>query len=213
MKRNAIYALLVFSCCWFLTASSCARRMTASAPAPVPVAARPAADTTATPESNEPLSVPQTQVVLPNPQPIQADALATQPAEVPPAQETPNQVTKPRVTPPKQEQRTQTGGPGVAAGPPPPPAVTPGSRRRIRPVESVTERRRLEGDVAKRQRQVRDVLAKVKARPLSEAEKSTTERIQGFLDQTAAALKENDLQQADALSKRALLLCQELNAQ
>ena len=37
------------------------------------------------------------------------------------------------------------------------------------------------------------------------------ETIQAFLEQTEAALKDKDLQQAEALSNRALLLCPELN--
>jgi hypothetical protein len=77
-------------------------------------------------------------------------------------------------------------------------------------VESAAEKKRLETAIADRQRQVRDILAKAKARPLSDAEKGAAERIQAFLDQTDAALKDEDLQLADALSNRALLLSQEL---
>ena len=46
---------------------------------------------------------------------------------------------------------------------------------------------------------------------MSDSEKYTADRIQAFLDQTEAAVKDQDLQQAAALSNRALLLCQELN--
>ena len=66
-------------------------------------------------------------------------------------------------------------------------------------------------EIGARQRQVQDLLAKAKARNLSEAEKSAADRIQAFLEQTEAALKDQDLQQAEALSNRALLLCPELN--
>jgi hypothetical protein len=45
---------------------------------------------------------------------------------------------------------------------------------------------------------------------LTEAEKSAVERIQAFMTQTEAALKDQDLQQAEALSNRALLLSQVL---
>jgi hypothetical protein len=55
-------------------------------------------------------------------------------------------------------------------------------------------------------------LARAKTRPLSDAEKSAADRIQAFLEQTDDALKEQDLQQAEALSNRALLLCQELSS-
>jgi hypothetical protein len=66
-------------------------------------------------------------------------------------------------------------------------------------------------EVQGRQRQAQELLAKAKSRPLSEPEKVTIDRIQAFLDQTNAALKEKDLQQAEALSNRALLLCHELS--
>jgi hypothetical protein len=66
-------------------------------------------------------------------------------------------------------------------------------------------------EIGARQRQVLDLLAKAKARNLSEAEKSAADRIQAFLEQTEAALKDQDLQQAEALSNRAWLLCPELN--
>ena len=91
-------------------------------------------------------------------------------------------------------------------GPQPPPV----SRRRIRPVESAAQRRRLEGLIAARQRQAQDALVKVKTRQLSDVEKNTAERIQAFLDQTDEALKDQDLQLAEALSSRAALLSQEL---
>jgi hypothetical protein len=77
-------------------------------------------------------------------------------------------------------------------------------------VESPAERQRLLTGITTRQRHVQDVLAKAKNRQLSEAEKNAAERIQSFLEQTEAALRDQDLQQAEALSNRALLLSQEL---
>jgi hypothetical protein len=65
--------------------------------------------------------------------------------------------------------------------------------------------------ISAQQQKVQEVLAKTKNRQLTEAEKSAVDRIQAFLEQTTAALKDQDLQQADALSKRALLLSQELD--
>ena len=66
-------------------------------------------------------------------------------------------------------------------------------------------------EIAGRQRQVQDVLAKAKNRQLSEKDKSAVERIQSFLEQTETALKDEDFQQAEALSSRALLLTQDLS--
>jgi hypothetical protein len=96
--------------------------------------------------------------------------------------------------------------PPPAAPPPEPPTARP----RIRPVESAAERQRLLAGITTRQRQVQDALAKARNRQLTEAEKSAVERIQAFMTQTEAALKDQDLQQAEALSNRALLLCQVL---
>lgn len=164
------------------------------------------------PAEEEPISIAQTNVVLPKPQPIQAEALASAPSEIPRVPDPPLPTPKPRSTaPPRAEPRPPT----VAAapqGPQPPPANPVGSRRRIRPVESASEVRRLQGEIGARQRHVQDILAKARSRQLSDAEKNAADRIQAFLDQTDAALKDQDLRQAEALSNRALLLCQELTS-
>jgi hypothetical protein len=203
-------------CFWALTLPSCSLRghatQTAAAqPAPPkpPAPKPPPVETT----DNLPISVPQTQVTLPTPQPIQAEALATLKPE-PPA---PKPVTQPSKPTPQTTQttRTETRGPATVQGPPagPPPPPPTASRRRIRPVESVAERRRLLTEITNRQRNVQGILAKTRSRQLTEAEKNAVDRIQAFLNETAAAVKDQDLQQAEALSNRALLLCQELSAE
>src|SRR5205085_1043845 len=125
-----------------------------------------------------------------------------------------NQTGKPARTPagPKPEPRQQTVT-GPTPAPAPPAATQPPSRRRIRPVESAAERRRLQSQILNRQRHVQDVLSKARARQLSEAEKVAVDRIQAFLEQSEAALKDQDLQQAEALSNRAFLLSQELSGE
>jgi len=67
--------------------------------------------------------------------------------------------------------------------------------------------------IAERQKQVQAALAKVKNRQLSEKDKGAVERIQSFLEQTETALKEEDFQQAEALSRNALLLSQDLSGE
>jgi hypothetical protein len=174
----------------------------------VPVAAAPPPQPTLTSAPEEPVSIAQTNVYLPKAQPVQADAVAAPPPELPPAPEPLNQTAKPRnAAAPKPAPRQETGVQTVQ-GPAPPPTT---SRRRYRPVESAAERHRMLTEIANRQRQVQDFLAKAKTRQLSDAEKGAAERIQSFLEQTEAALKDQDLQQAEALSNRALLLCPELN--
>jgi hypothetical protein len=209
MKFNAIFVLLAAGC---IGTVGCAAKAARTAPIPPPATpqAQPTINSSAT---DEPISVAQTNVVLPKPQPIQAEALAAPPQETPPAPEPANQTAKPRVPAAAKPEPRQQAGAQTAQGPvpPPPPPNPTTSRPRIRPVESASEQHRLLTEIGARQRQVQDILAKAKTRNLSDAEKSAAERIQAFLDQTENALKEKDLQQAEALSNRALLLCPELN--
>lgn len=207
MKSVLIFVLLAAGCLGTVGCAAKAARSSVTAPAtpqPEPAVHAPTAD--------EPISVAQTNVVLPKPQPIQAEALATPPPEEPPTPEPANHTSKPRVPAAVKPEPRQQAGAQTAQGPPPPPPANPtASRPRIRPVESAAEQQRMLTEIGARQRQVQDILAKAKARQLSDAEKSAADRIQAFLDQTEAALKDKDLQQAEALSNRALLLCPELN--
>ena len=213
MKLDTTSILLTACCCWTLTTTACsvlqahkaAPNPLADAPKPVEPKGEPveiAAD--------RPISVPQTQVTLPRPQPVQDEALTVVKPDAPPAPQ-PSQTAKPpRAALPKPEPRQQPAtAPTVPAGAQPPPALP----RRIRPVQSAAERQTLTAQIAASQRQVQDNLAKAKSRRLSDAEKSAVDRIQAFLEQTDAALKEQDLQQAAALSNRALLLSQDLNSE
>src|SRR5262249_23121604 len=196
-------------CSWILTLPACSLRSSQASAKPVASAPQPAvpASSLVDTAADEPISVPQTQVTLPNPQPIQAEALSAPKVESPPAAAPASQPPKPRPnTGPRAEPRPQTAS---QPAPAPPPATA--SRRRIRPVESAAERGRLMGEITTRQRQVQDNLAKARNRPLSDAEKGAVERIRAFLEQAETALKNKDLQQAAALSNRALLLSQDLN--
>ena len=204
-----LLTLCLIVCC--VLATGCSLKAGGGKPKPVAAAPKPAApdpppsDTA----SDLPLSIPQTQVTLPRPQPIQAEALATVRPESQPSPEPANPAVRPPRTPPRNESRQQAVAPAQPAGPQPP-AIQP-SRVRIRPVESAAERKRLMAGINTRKRQVQEILGKVRNRTLTEAQKSAVERIQAFLEQTDAALKDQDLQQADALSNRALLLSQVLN--
>jgi hypothetical protein len=193
--------LLAAGCGGMLASPGCSLLRARIAPVAVAPPARPAPAPVAAPE--EPISVPQTQVILPRPQPIAAEALAIIPDEWPaPAPEPPVQPAKPHPAP--RTERTQPT-PTQPVGPQPPPP-----RRRIRPVATAAEQQRLSALIAEQQRQAQEILVKAKARQLSESEKGTVERIQAFLDQTDGAIKEQDLQLAEALSSRALLLSREL---
>ncbi len=211
MKKRFLAAI---SCACVL--SSCSMMRENRAPKIVAAAPRPAPPPSPPPEpaSDLPVSIPQTQVTLPAPQPIQAEALATILPDTPPPPEPATPAVRPtRPIGPRPEPRQQTTAPAQVTPPeaPPPATVTPAPSRRLRPVESPAERQRLLQLIASQQQKVQEVLTKARNRPLTDLEKGTVERIQAFLEQTQAALKDQDLQQADALSKRALLLSQEID--
>ena len=210
MRFSATSVILAACCLWTLTLPGCFVRFGRAAAKPVANAPPPAAPAQPQVETaaDLPISVPQTQVTLPSPQPIQAEALAVIRVESPPAAP-PSQAAKPRPATPRTEPRQQISVQTAPAGPQPPPP--PVSRPPIRPVESDAERGRLMTEISTRKRQVQDTLSKARNRQLSEKEKNSVERIQAFLEQTETALKNQDLQQAAALSNRALLLSQDLN--
>jgi len=212
--RNALLFHTVTVCLIvssIITAPGCSLKPGGGKVKPVAAAPKPAApDPPQTDTASDlPISVPQTQVTLPSPQPIQAEALATVRPESQPSPEPANPAARPpRSTPPRNDRQQAIAPPQPAA--PQTPAAQP-SRVRIRPVESAAERKRLMTGISARKRQVQEILGKVRNRTLTEAQKSAVERIQAFLEQTDAALKDQDLQQADALSNRALVLSQVLN--
>ncbi len=208
-----IPSILVAVCCLWVLAPSCSIRSARAAPKPVAAPSAPARQPQQPVEiaADLPISVPQTQVTLPTPQPVQDEALASAKPDAPTTQPAVPPVKPARPAQPKPEPRQSTAAPPPM--PPQPAPAPPASRRRIRPVESAAERRRLTAEIATHQKHVQDILAKARSRQLSDAEKSAVERIQAFLEQTEAALKEQDLQQAAALSNRALLLSQDLNSE
>lgn len=154
----------------------------------------------ATPEP--PMAEAQTRVYLPKPQPLDERAIVmVKPVEPPPA-------------PPPAARTAARPAPPTAAAPSAPLPATPSAdfpRPRIRPVESEAERRRIIRDVASRRGRTLKILGEFATRPLRDAQRETFARVQAFLDQAEAALKENDLRQADELSRRALLLAQDLS--
>ncbi len=153
-----------------------------------------------------PMAELQTRVYLPKPQPIDENAIpVVKPPEPPPAKPQPERA-KPRVQP----QAPAQAAPQPAVETPPPVTTEPLPRQRVRPVASESERKRLLREVTKRRLQTQRMLVELGQRTLREDQRAGLARVQAFLDQVEAALKENDLRQADALSSRALLLCQDL---
>lgn len=157
-----------------------------------------------------PLSSPQTQVRLPSPQPIDPDAVVTPPVNVP--------------AEPTQNHQLHRGGkrqgpqPASAASPGKPETVEPAEappatetqRPPIGPVLSDEERRRLTEDIYARLKDVDQMLGRIAALRLSDAEKSSQERIRSFQKLSREAVEHGEIQQASALVDRAVLLAQEV---
>jgi outer membrane biosynthesis protein TonB len=181
----------------FSLLAGCAFRQAKAAPAPPPAPA-PAPKPIQTAAASEPISLPQTDVYLPRPQAVDPAAVTApppdQPAEPPPPVRPTVQPTPatPKVEPPVQVQ--------------PPPVRPP-----VRVVESAGERRRIQTQVESRKKETEDLVARAKRRRLSADQQGIVQRIQAFLEQASAALQQGDMQQADALSNRALLLSRDLN--
>lgn len=75
---------------------------------------------------------------------------------------------------------------------------------------SDVERRRLNEDIASRLKDVDQMLGRITALRLSEAEKGSVERIRSFQKLSREAMDHGEIQQASALADRAVLLAQEV---
>jgi hypothetical protein len=159
----------------------------------------------------EPLSIPQTQVRLPSPQPIDPDALATPPVYVP-AEQSPTSKTH------HGGNKRQGPQPASAASPGKPettetadaPPATETSRPPIGPVLSDEERRRMTEDIYARLKSVDQMLAKISTLHPKEEEKASVERILSFEKLSRDAVERGEIQQANALAERAVLLAEEV---
>ena len=174
---------------------------------PSPSAARSAqADPRPADSAGEPLSIPQTQVRLPKAQPIDPDALATQPVMLPdPPPVNPN-LPRVRRAPAAAQVKPETAPEAVADATHP--AETP--RARIEPLLPADERRQLIEETDKRLRQAEDLVERLSAHALNNDQRSAVERIRSFTKQSRQALDRSETQQAVELADRALLLAQEL---
>lgn len=175
-------------------------KKTAAAPPVPPPKPAAAAPKPAIPDA--PYSTLQTDVALPSPQPVSAAAMAAVPQPPPPKEPEPADAPRPR------RPTTTTAQTTVTPDPPPAPVQPP---RRVRVTETAQDRKRILSEVEKRRLEIEDNLNKAQRRQLSSEERTATERARAFLVQAAAAVKKNDLQEADELSRRALLLSRDLS--
>jgi len=160
------------------------------------------------PAPTEPLSIPQTQVMLPRPQPLNPEALVTPPPT------TSTEPSTPRVT----SRRSHGGTPPAAkASPSPkpeaaetadtPPALAEAPRPRIEPLLPEDQRRQLQEEISSRLKEVEQMLNRIAAKHPS---RSATETIKSFKDLSYQALEQGDIQKAKGLADRAFLLAQDL---
>jgi hypothetical protein len=170
--------------------------------APQPAVAR--AEPPPSPPSNEPLSIPQTQVRLPDPQPIADGAVVVPPTPPEPA------ATQQKPRRPRPRQATASSSkPEPAETTDTPPADLP--PRRMEPVLPEEQRRQRIEEISNRLHEVDQTLTRVIARGLSESQKHAVERIRNFATRAYQAKDQGDIKTASGLADRALLLAQELD--
>jgi hypothetical protein len=147
-----------------------------------------------------PLSIPQTQVEIPTPQPVTAEALAA--GQAPPEEPEPAAPPRPvrRVTPPPPAPR------------PEPPAAEEPARAPIQEVLSSAERKHLQDSTAERKREIRRLVDQARHRRLNAHESSVVARIDGLVKLSGDAEAKGDLREADALAQRALVLAKDLDS-
>jgi hypothetical protein len=90
------------------------------------------------------------------------------------------------------------------------PPATEAQRPPIGPVLSDDERRRMNEDISSRLKDVDQMLVRIAALHLSDAEKSSVDRIRSFEKLSHEAQEHGEIQQASALADRAVLLAQEV---
>jgi outer membrane biosynthesis protein TonB len=173
-------------------------------PAPQPTVAR--AEPPPAPPSNDPLSIPQTQVKLPEPQPIAPEAVATPPTPPEPASPRPKPKKRPAPQPPAASPAKPE--PVETAEAPPATDLPP---RRMEPVLPEDQRRQRVEEISNRLHEVDQMLTRVTARGLSDSQKRALERIRSFTARAYKAKDQGDIQTASGLADRALLLAQELD--
>ena len=193
-----------------LALSACEMKLPRAKTTPPPQPASAKEEPPQEPAPAGPLSSPQTQVRLPSPQPIDPEAVVTPPVNVP--------------AEPSQSHQAHRGnkrqGPQPATAPSPgkpetletaeAPPPTETQRPPIGPVLSDEERRRWTEEIYARLKDVDQMLSRIAALRLSDAEKSSQERIRSWQKLSRELAEHGEIQQASNLVDRAVLLAQEV---
>lgn len=155
------------------------------------------------------LSTPQTQVRLPEPQPVDPQALAAaqvpeEPAETPVGPRTIRRPVGPRtIAPPKTE-------PPQAQPPAAVPATTEEARPPIGEIVPPSETKRLQDSADGHKREIRQLLEQARARGLTKRQEGVVGRIESFVKLSDQAQGKGDMREADALAERGLVLAKDL---
>lgn len=200
MKATALLTALLG-----ILLAGCAARGSPAKPAVPPAAPKPAVNPAPAPPPPSPLSIPQTRIELPQPQPVDPAAFATEatppeppPASVPARPRRASPAPSPPVTPP-------VSPPAAATAPPEP-------RETVREIVPPAELKRLQDRALARRREASQILNQFVRRQLTDAQRNVAATIRNFLTLSEDAEKHNDLRQADALAERAQILAQELQS-
>lgn len=196
MRRSVILILGVL-----LALASCVKPGTKAAAPVTPAAPKPVA--APAPPPPQPLSTPQTRVELPELQPVDPAAQAT---------ESTTQDAPPVARPPTPARRQAV--PAVTTPPATqPPAATPPAespRIAIQEVISAPEFKRLQDQVQGRRREVNKILDQLDISKLAPPQRTIVTSIRSFLTLSDEAEHRNDIRQADALAERAQILARDL---
>jgi hypothetical protein len=191
----------------WLTACDTSLRRAQTPPTPQPAAAKPETP----PAPDEPLSTPQTHVLLPQPQPIDAEALATPEVYTPTEPSTAHTSRKPAKHPSPQSAAATVTPPKPETAEADAPPAAESQRPAIEPVLPANQRRQMTEEISSRLKEVDQVLGRAAARGLSNPQKTAMDTIRSFRDLSYQALEHGDIQKAGGLADRALLLAQELD--
>jgi hypothetical protein len=169
------------------------------------------------PVQQRPLSTPQTHVELPEAQPVDPAALATEPPHPAPPAATPA-ATPARTTSPSR--RTQPAPVASTPASAKPPEVQPAAaqppleppRPAIEEIVSPDEAKRLQDSAHARRKDAARILQQLGRGRLSATQLDVAASIRNFLALSENAEKRGDMREADALAERAQILAKELQS-
>src|SRR5579871_1749177 len=169
-------------------------------PVPQPTMAK--AEPPPVPVSTEPLSIPQTQVRLPQPQPVDPQAVVLPP---PPAEPVVSHQKKSR--PPRAPAQPKPE-PAETADTPPPAEAQP---HRLEPVMPEDQRRQQIEEISARLSKADAALNQILTQPLTDQKKRDAAKIRNLANQAYKAKDEGDIQKANGLADRIQLMIQDLS--